>query len=387
MSASSVPLPSCPWYRARQGLLRALALFAAVRLGGVVAMAVVNRLAHRPPLRSLAHSWDSEWYLHIATHGYGSLTRVAPGGAVQTDLAFFPLYPGLTRGVLTALPLTPGAAALLVSWAAAVAAACGIHAIGRLLYGGGVATVLVCLWAALPHSVVLGLAYTESLLTALAAWSLYCVLRRRWLWAGVLAALAGLSRPTGLAVALAVIAACAQEVVSRRGRVRPGVWACAAIAPTGWTAYVVWAGARAGDPLRGYFRVQQAWDSRFDFGVRSALFLKALFLHGGPVVYPLALAVVAAGVLLFCLLCAERAPLPLVVFAGALVVLVLGGSGAFSSKPRFLIPAFPLLIPWARAVVRAWPARRTQALLIGSALASVSLLYGAYLTSVAHSPL
>ncbi|MFJ3308756.1 hypothetical protein ACIPSA_38080 [Streptomyces sp. NPDC086549] len=375
------------WNEAPQGLLRALMLFAAVRLCGVAAMVVTNQLTHRPLVQSLAHSWDSKWYLHIAVHGYGSLVQVTSSGAVQTDWAFFPLYPGLIRGLITVLPLTPGAAGLLVSWAAAVVAAWGIYAIGHQFYGRGVATALVCLWAALPHSVVLGIAYTESVFSALAAWSLYCVLNGRWLWAGALAVLAGLSRPSGFVVALAVAAACAQEAIRRRGRVGPGVWVGAAVGPLGWIGYVWWVGQRTGDPWRGYFHVQDAWNSRFDFGAGSLLFLKALFLHGGRVVYPTALAIIAVGLLLFCLLCLERPPLPLLVFAGALVLLVLGASGPFSSKPRFLVPAFPLLIPWARALVRAWRARAAQALLVSGFLAAVSLLYGAYLTSFAHAAL
>ncbi len=97
--------------------------------------------------------------------------------------------------------------------------------------------------------------------------------------------------------------------------------------------------------------------------------------------------IVSAGVLLFALLCLERAPLALVVFAGVLVLLVIGASGSFSSKPRFLLPAFPLLIPMARALARTWRLRRARAVLVYAALTAVSLLFGAYVTAVVHSPL
>jgi hypothetical protein len=106
-----------------------------------------------------------------------------------------------------------------VSWAAAGVAACGIHAIGARLYGRRAAAVLVLLWGLLLHSVVLSMAYTEPVLTACAAWSLYAVLTGRWVWEGALASLAGLARPNGLAVA-AVLAAAAYEVV-RTARARP----------------------------------------------------------------------------------------------------------------------------------------------------------------------
>ncbi|GAA2781738.1 glycosyltransferase family 39 protein [Streptomyces rameus] len=367
--------------------LPALALFAAVRLAGILAVILTNQLEGHGLVRNLAHSWDSRWYLHIATHGYGDLIWVTPHGAVQTDWAFFPLYPALIRALTTVLPLTPGKAALLIAWAAAGVAAYGIYLIGHRLYGRGVATALVALWAALPQAVELTIAYTESLFAALAAWSLYCVLRGRWLWAGILAALAGLSRPSGFAVAVAVVVAAGYEGLRQPGLPPARLWTGALLAPLGWLGYVLWVGSRTGDVLGGYFTVQSAWDSRFDFGAGSVRFLKALLVHGGGVVYPVALMIVAAGVLLFALLCLDRAPLPLVVFAGVLILLVVGGSGSFSSKPRFLLPAFPLLVPMARALARTWWLRRARAVVVYGVLTLVSLLYGAYVAVVARSPL
>ncbi|MEV6115378.1 hypothetical protein AB0L59_23420 [Streptomyces sp. NPDC052109] len=392
-AAPSRPLrpPTLPRIARRQfpeGALPALALFAAVRFAGVLTVILANAVRGHPLVKSLAHSWDSRWYLHIAAHGYGDKIWISPQGAVQADWAFFPLYPGLIRAMTTVLPfLTPGQAALLIAWSAAGVAAYGVYVIGHHLYGRGVATALVALWAALPHSVELTIAYTESLFAALAVWSLYCVLKGRWLWAGVLAALAGLSRPSGFAIAVAVSLAAGYEALRQRGRVPASLWAGAVLAPLGWLGYVLWVGSQTGDLLGGYFKVQSAWDSRFDFGLGSARFLKTLLVHGGGVVYPAALVIVAAGVLLFALLCLERAPLALVVFAGVLILLVVGGSGSFSSKPRFLLPAFPLLIPMARALTRTWRVRPAHAVVVYGGLTVVSLLFGAYVTAVARSPL
>jgi hypothetical protein len=368
------------------GLLPALALVSALRLAGVAAVAVIDHALGRSTTASLAHSWDSVWYLHIAEHGYGTRFRVV-GGAIQTDWAFFPLYPELIRALRDVVPVSPGQAALLIAWGAAALAACGVYVIGHHLHGRAVATALVLLWASLPHSVVLGLAYTEPLFTACAAWSLYAVLKGRWLTAGALATLAGLTRPSGIAVAVAVVVAAVCEVVRRRGRVPGRLWIGAGVAPLGWVGYVLWVGRRTGDLFHGYFRVQSAWNSRLDFGVGSLRFVKALFLHGGRVAFPVAVLVVAVSVLLFCLLCLERPPPALVVFAGVLLLLVLAVSGPFSSKPRFLVPAFPLLIPPARAIVRAWCSSPARAVLVGGTLAAVSLAYGAYLAVLGHEPL
>jgi hypothetical protein len=232
------------------------------------------------------------------------------------------------------------------------------------------------------------MAYTEPVLTALAAWSLYAVLSERWLWAGALAALAGLSRPNGFAVAAAVLAAAAHEIWRRRGRKVPhSLWTGAALAPLGWGGYVLWVGRRKGDPLGGYFTVQRLWGSRFDLGHGSLHFIRHLLLHGDRFVFPMTMVIVAAGVLLYALLIADRAPLPLLVYSGVLLLIALGGSGFFESKPRFLLPAFPLLLPLARALVRTARARPWHATVVVGALAGLSFAYGAYLVVVAHTPL
>ncbi|MFE1286424.1 hypothetical protein [Streptomyces sp. NPDC058751] len=366
--------------------ITALGVFAAARLAGLLVLAGAAWATGRHPVALLARSWDSAWYLGIAAHGYGRALHFRPT-VVHSDLAFFPLYPALVRAVTTLTPLTGGSAGLLVSWTAAAAAACGVYAVGARLHGRAVGTALVLLWGLLPHSVVLSMAYTEPVLTAFAAWSLYAVLDGRWLWAGSLAALAGLSRPNGFAVAAAVLAAAAYEVRRSRGRVSPGVWAGAALAPAGWTGYVLWVGHHEGALLGGYFQVQRLWGSRFDLGEGSLRFVKHLLLHGDRFVFPMTMVIVAAAVLLYTLLIADRAPLPLLVYGGVLLLVAVGGSGFFESKPRFLLPAFPLLLPLARALVRTARARPWHATLVVGALAGLSFAYGAYLVVLANTPL
>ncbi len=97
--------------------------------------------------------------------------------------------------------------------------------------------------------------------------------------------------------------------------------------------------------------------------------------------------VVVAAVLLFCLLCFDRAPLALIVYAGMLVLITVGGSGPYASKPRFLVPAFPLLFPIALAFARSWRVRPKHVLLIGTVLAVLSLAYGSYLLTASRTPL
>ncbi|GFH36339.1 hypothetical protein SCWH03_25660 [Streptomyces pacificus] len=103
--------------RARSGLHRAvpaLGLSAAARLTGMAVVSLWAWYIGRSPRALLATSWDSRWYTGIATQGYGRPVYW-PDGAVQSDLAFFPLYPGLIRAVVSALPVTGGTAGLALS--------------------------------------------------------------------------------------------------------------------------------------------------------------------------------------------------------------------------------------------------------------------------------
>ncbi|MFF8291416.1 hypothetical protein ACF068_19595 [Streptomyces sp. NPDC016309] len=370
------------WRAALYRAAPALGLFAVARLTGMLVLALWAWHIGRSPRALLATSWDSDWYLAIAAQGYGT-TLYWPDGTIQSDLAFFPLYPVLVRAVGTVLPVAGGTAGLLVSWAAAGAAAWGVYLVGERLYGRGVATVLVLLWGLLPHSIVLSMAYTEPLLTAFAAWSLYAVLTGRWLWAGALAALAGAARPNGIAVAAAVGAAAlyaAYRLFRCERRADWRMWAGAVMAPAGWLGYLLWVGVRRGDPLGGYFAVQAGWTSRFDFGVGTYGFARTVLTRPMDLGFTGALLLTGVGVLLFALFVLERPPLPLLVYTAVLVVIAVGGSGFFESKPRFLLPAFPLLVPVAVALRGARPG---PAAVVVAALAGLSFGYGAYLLTLA----
>ncbi len=94
--------------------------------------------------------------------------------------------------------------------------------------------------------------------------------------------------------------------------------------------------------------------------------------------------VLAAAGLLAVLLVLDRAPLPLLAYTAVLMVIAFGGAGYFESKPRFLLPAFPLLLPLAAAMAKARP--RT-AVMVTAVLAGLSYCYGLYLLLGAKVPL
>jgi hypothetical protein len=349
---------------------------------GVAVLQVFAAASGSDAVRRL-ESWDAQWYAGVAAHGYG-FVRLHPDGRLLSDYAFFPLYPMLERVTSGLTGLGYANAGLVVSWLASLAAAWGIFAAIDLRYGRRVALVVTAAWAALPVGIVVSMAYSESLFTALAAWALVALLRRNWVTAGTLACLAGATRPVGVAVVLAVAVAAVPAVWSPQrvgvggsppfheaGRpVRPLV--AAVIAPLGWLGYVGWVGVRTGSPL-GYFKVTDSWGNTFDGGAAFAGWTWTLltgpdFGSGLLVLLGVGLVVVLLG------LCVRQGvPLPLVIFAAGIVFLALTTSGYYGSKPRYLLPAFPLLLPLAVELAR----RRTPvvaAVLTTAAIAAA--IYG-----------
>lgn len=339
----------------------ALLLYAAVRL--VYLLLVLAASPHGPgeSLHLLGTHWDANQYLNIARYGYHPATSPGRAGAGMSNLAFFPLFPALMAALHAVLPFLPwSAVGPVVATLASLAAAWGIFAALAPGYGRRTATLTVVMWGLVPAAVVENAGYSESLFTAFAAWSLWAVVTRRWLTAGVLSLLAGLTRPTAVALAAAVIAATAVELHRRRRDGRGAadespvrLIAAALLAPLGWLGYVAWT-AHALHSWSGYFQVQAQWHSRFDFGASTLHDVWLVFSSGSSLntYYPIVACVLAAAAVLALCLVVRRDPPALVVYGLLTLAITLGDSAYLSSRPRFLLPAFPLLLPLAALVNR-----------------------------------
>lgn len=371
------PGPSGALRRAAPALLG----YAAVRALGLLALAVWSAARDKSAYTLLTARWDSLWYTRVAEQGYGYEVRL-PNGDVHSNLAFFPLLPWLERLGAAVSPLSYADAGFVVSLLASLAAAWGIFAVADHVYGRRAGVCAVLLWAVLPVGIVQSMAYSESLFTALAAWSLYAVLTGRWVTAGTLAALAGLTRPVGLAVAAAVWAAALTAYVRdrREGGTDGGHGVRRVLgmllAPLGAAGYVLWVGHRTGKGPFGYLDVQAGWRNGFDGGVAFARFVAGKFTSFPAALAGVGLIVAVALLARLCVVCVrQRQPLPLLVYAGVVTVLALCASSYFGSKPRLLLPAFPLLFPLAVALARLRTAR-SAAVVCG--VAAVSAVYGAF---------
>ncbi|MFE0088313.1 mannosyltransferase family protein [Streptomyces sp. NPDC058991] len=361
------PVPPGP-----RGAAPALLGYAAVRVLGMAILAVAAAVQGKDALHRLNGRWDSVWYVRVAEHGYGYDVTL-PDGSVHSDLAFFPLLPALERAVSEVLPVGAATAGLVIGWIAAFAAAWGVYAVGAQVAGQRAGVLLAVLWGVYPTAFVQSMAYTETLFTALAAWSLYAVLTDRWITAGTLCALAGLTRPS----AAALVAAIGVTGLVRLFR-RDLTWRTVVgvvVAPLGWLGYVVFVAVRQGSPT-AYFDVQAAWGNNIDGGVALARFVGAQLSGPAPLAGIGLVAVIGLLLWVVWLCVKQRQPLPLLVYAAGIVVISLIGAAYFGSRPRLIMPAFPLLLPAAVALAR--PARRTTAAVVVALLAVASGAYGAF---------
>ncbi|WP_327355659.1 hypothetical protein [Streptomyces sp. NBC_01304] len=331
----------------------AAALHLILALLGFAVLLVLNRhLDHG--VTGLLGRWDAANYLSVAEHGYPSALKYRPDGVPDYNtLAFFPLVPGLIRGLhlLTGLPFA--FAGVVVSWSAGAVAAAGIHTLARAVVGRSAAFACVALWACSPYAFVLWIPYSEAVFTAVLMWALVALLARRWVTTGLLCALAGTVRPTA-SVLVAVVALSALAALwGRRDGLRP--LAALMLAPVGLVGSWLYLGSRIGS-VTGWFEAQKAWDQSFDFGLGTLRFLKrAAGAHSFDLRYVAVIAVIAAVLIgVVALVLDRRIPWPLVALVSGAWLLMVGTPGAPFSKPRFMLPFLPVLLllvatPLARA--------------------------------------
>lgn len=315
---------------------------------------------------------DIAWYVSIAERGYFSAVHLG-----ESNLAFFPLTPALMKPfMLIGIPSLW--AGLIVASAGSVVAAWALYRIGEHLYGQRVGCLLALTWGAvLPTSIALSLPLSESVFTACAAWACYCLLTKRLIAAAAVTILAGLARPSALALIAAVAWVCIASIIRHRDVGRAVLALC--LAPLGYLAFIGFVSVEVGKPT-GYLMVQRAFNSRIDFGVSWGHHIGG-WLGALPTdrVDQVATGTLVALAVLAVLLFVMRIPAPLLVYTIASLLLVFVQSGHPDVIQRFLIPIFPLLIPVAVGLAKLrwwliWPILAAATIL--TAKYGAELLYG-----------
>jgi hypothetical protein len=315
--------------------------------------------------------WDTAWYLEIARHGY----------SCYGSSAFLPLYPLLIRIVGTLFLGNDLAAALVISSLASFIAFSLLYQLAQELTGSATtAKAAVIALAVFPTSLFLMAGYTESLFLALAIGASLTARRGFWLTAGILAALATLTRLQGI---ILLIPLSLELLLTRRQLLRrPRIWLAFSLAPAALLCYMLFIRLSAGIafPWEPLSSAQGVWHLAFGWPWQGIIRdIQAVFAD--PAIATLLsfklLDPLSALLFLGCTLLAfRRLNLPL---ATLLVVMwlssvtKLNADGYTTSLSRYMLALFPAFIVIAAETAR-WPGYiRIGAVILSALLLSSSL--------------
>lgn len=351
---------------------RALVLVAAV--AGSVLLGVPERGTDPfvPHALSFLGGWDTTWYLDVARSGYQ--LNLGQVGVIFTNLAFFPLLPGL-MALFLSLGINPFIGAVVVSNLAFLAALAGLHALTTARLGQAAAVRATWAFALLPTALYASLAYTEGIAVACAVGAALAAVRGRYGLAGLAAAAATLTRPTGALVALLVGLLALRDPGEGRWR-RAAAGVLPSIVALG--AFLAWMAVARGSATLP-FQAQHAWD-RGQLGI--GLVTTAPFEIAAGVRHLVSLHVAASwsaavrdvGFLVLYLWLLVRLwrsegglRSPWVAYCTAVIAVPLS-SGTVTSLGRFGLLAFPLAWPLGD-----WVAERRRPLAWAGLAAAVTL--------------
>ena len=177
--------------------------------------------------------WDAVHYMNLAWGGYEN--------AGAADMNFWPLYPYLVRLIQSVLRDETVLTGLIVSTAAAIAAAVYLWKLARYLFNDrALANWTVLLWVIYPTSFFLVAPYTDGLFAALAAAALWNISQRKWIAAGILGALAGLTRSQGILLIVPYLMVLVQDRFSlSRQKILPAMIGLSCL-PLGTIGFIIW---------------------------------------------------------------------------------------------------------------------------------------------------
>jgi hypothetical protein len=294
-----------------------------------------------PILTSLT-TWDGWWYLGIARDGY----HADPISDAYRDTAFAPLYPIVIRVLAAPWPAHAGLVAVILSNVLFLLALGLFTTLGTIHLDRRRAALAAALLAIYPFASVFGMAYTESLFLLLMVGAFLAAERRHRALAGVLLALAVLTRLQGIALILPLAV-----LMLRQDGWRPRAsmaWLLLGVAAA--FAFLLYVGSVTGS-LSGYLDAMKAWGKAGPGSAPADETIGAAFNpYQGALLFTLLASIFLLVFSRVDRLRIEYLLIP-VVFIGAVL-----SSGSLESVGRYTMLAFPNV--WILANRGGWFARR-----------------------------
>ncbi|MFM8857553.1 MAG: hypothetical protein ACKOI2_10205 [Actinomycetota bacterium] len=371
--------------RLSHGALWGLGLFGLARLATLVVAWVAMAARPEQGITEILTDWDGNWNEIAAADLYAPFASDGPDSILRwRTLAFFPILPLLTRGLHEISGIGIHVLGPLVSM---VIGAAAFAVLGRYLFervGRTTAIVAMGLMLFSPNGFVLSMFYTEGLMILFTVLTLKDLDEKRWVRAGIFAALGGLTRPSGFVLVVPCVVAAVQHIRSgsKDSLRRWTALGAPLVAPVGFVFWIVYVAVRTG-VTTGYFRIQsEAWGARVDFG---RTFLTEIWNTLTDIRFDLdvrvsVLAVLVIGIGGLILGYRQNMPATWLALAATLVV-VTAVNARQASGARFMLPAFPLFVAWARAIPR-----QVSGAVIGVSAAAMGALFLVSVTFWDYTP-
>jgi hypothetical protein len=268
---------------------RVLAIFVASRVVTTtifLAVASLQKVSDRtgasPGWLEFASIWDGQWYWYISAAGYpDEIPRTDDGHAQENAWAFMPVYPLLMR-LITVFGASFPAVAPIVSMLFAGAAALVFYRLLVRFLPAGSALFATALFCFAPLSTILQVSYAESMHLFLLFLALLLLVDRRYALLVPVVVVMSLTRPSGLAFALALLLHLVHRFVTRARdpfpwRERVEVIVIGLVSAFAGIAWLLFAWAVTGE-FTAYTDTEFAW--RRGFGIEGHLIPFTPWLQG-----------------------------------------------------------------------------------------------------------
>ncbi len=311
---------------------------------------------YRTPFTVLG-AWDGHWYRVVAAHGY----LFVPGH--RSDTAFFPLYPMILKSI-RAVGLPVISTGIILSNLTFLVGIVAFYELTRMLFPDERQAYRACVYVAiLPPSFVFSMEYPTSLVFTTLALCGLCALKRWWIPAAILVALATLARPEGLFFAAALLAIAVRQWPTLGPNERGGAVAAIAAAPAALVSFPLYLSYSLHDP-HAWSESQHAWGRSFrpDGLFRTFWTLPSTLQHDAWLTRDAVAVAVYAALLVY----AWRKGIGRGwIAASALIVILPLTTGSVESVARFGLVGFAFYWALARVSERRWIDRSLRVVFVG----------------------
>jgi hypothetical protein len=374
-------------YRLTPWWLRVLAVFLASRIVTTTLLLIyaARQQANawtgpNPGYFDFAKIWDGHWYYIIAVAGYPTALPTTTDGHIgENAWAFLPAYPSFIRALMAVTGIDFRVLAVFVSVGFALGAALVFYRLMRLYLPSGTALFSVVLFCFAPLSPILQLAYAESMNAFFLVLALYFLAKRRyWILLPIVAVMA-LTRPSGIAFALALGLHVVYRWFTRQRDPFPVRERVAAIAATVFSAFMGFSWVLVAWAVTGsasaYTDTELAWRAPY-IGYQDAV----PFAQLGQAArfwlqFPAGLAIVVVTAVVLAIFAValftppvRRLGVDIRFWLASYVLYLLAVFFPQSSTFRLLLPTFPLLGAIAQPRSRVYRVAIVVACIIGQAL-------------------